>query len=67
LASNVKEAATSSSEISALGTAREASAMVPAFPRATSNSVWLVSASTPALKVLKVTKVLSKFKVGAVT
>jgi hypothetical protein len=64
LVSNDKEAATPSSEISTLGTAREAPAMVPVFPRATSNSVRLDSASTPALKV---TKVLSKFKEGAVT
>jgi hypothetical protein len=64
LVSNVKEAAAPSSEPSALETAREAPAMVPAFPRVTSNSVRLVSASTPALKV---TKLLSKFKEGVVT
>jgi hypothetical protein len=53
LDSNVKVAAVPSSETSTLVVARAASAMVPALPKAASNSDRLVSASTPPLKVTK--------------
>jgi hypothetical protein len=64
LVSSDKVVATPFSETSALGTARAALAMVPVFPRAASNSDRLDSASTPALKV---TKIFSNYKEGAVT